>query len=514
MTQKEPEYFLGAVVTIPNGETRRIEVIDGQQRLATVSLMYAAMRDVFAAHPDEQRATEIETRFLGEKSFATRDLSQYLVLNADDNDVFRQLTLVRAPDRKLSLTLRSHHRIKRAFDYFLDKFAALAAGRAAPEWADDLVAMHEFAWKKAEILEVAVPNESRGFVIFETLNDRGLNLSTADLLKNHLFGKAGTRIGEVKSRWARVVAPFDEPESGLDLDAFLRNFWASKKGVVRVKGLFNQLKPEVQTAGQSVALADELKDAAAFWTAMFDPSAPQWSSYSAGFRAALDTLRSLNVEQCRPLLLAALRRLPKKEQERLFPLVVNWSVRWLVAGGGSAGTTERLYAPTAQKVTERTIKDTKGIVAEFDKSVPGDLAFQTAFESYAVRRAWLARYLLSVLERAKNKLPEPELVPNQDVDALNLEHVLPKSPDASWAISFTPEEQRVLLWQLGNQCLLAKTANKDIGNLAFAKKRATLRASAFNLTSEVGKESDWLPGSIKKRQARLGKLAITAWKRH
>ncbi len=78
-------------------------------------------------------------------------------------------------------------------------------------------------------------DESRAFVIFETLNDRGLNLSTSDLLKNHLFGTAGERLEEAKLRWARAMAPFSAA-TNLDRDTFLRHFWASKRGVVRVKG--------------------------------------------------------------------------------------------------------------------------------------------------------------------------------------------------------------------------------------------------------------------------------------
>jgi hypothetical protein len=511
IASNEAQYFLGAVVTIPNPQTGRTEVIDGQQRLASVSLLYAAMRDVFAAHPDEQRAQEIETKFLGEKSFASRELTQYLELNADDNDVFRQLTLVRASDRRLNLVLASHGRLNYAFTYFYDRFQELIQRPAQAGWADDLVGWFDFVWNRAEVLEVSVPNEARGFVIFETLNDRGLNLSTADLLKNHLFGKAAGRLPEVKGRWARTVAPFEEPDSTLDLDAFLRHFWASKKGVTRVKGLFNQFKPEIDSPGSAVAFSDQLQEAAALWTAMFDPAAPAWTNYSAGFRAALEALRNLNVEQCRPLLLACLMRLERADHERLLPLLVNWSVRWLVVGGGSAGTTERLYAATAQKVTDGKITEAAGVVAEFVSAVPANLAFIQALETYSTRRSWLARYLLYVLERERRGDPEPELVPNQDVEAVNLEHVLPKSPDPSWGASFSPEEQKVLVFLLGNQALLAKTPNTNIGNRPFQIKKPSLSSSAFLLTQEIGAEADWTPTSIKDRQARLAKLAVTAW---
>lgn len=64
----------------------------------------------------------------------------------------------------------------------------------------------EFVRYSAKIIDVHVPDENRSFVIFETLNDRGLNLNTADLLKNHLFGTAGKNyLEETKRRWSEMV---------------------------------------------------------------------------------------------------------------------------------------------------------------------------------------------------------------------------------------------------------------------------------------------------------------------
>ena len=83
---KQPEYFLGAVVTIRADGTSPTEVIDGQQRLATVSLCFAALRDVFEAHSDE-RAKEIEAKFLGEKV-----TEAVITVPAYFNDAQRQAT--------------------------------------------------------------------------------------------------------------------------------------------------------------------------------------------------------------------------------------------------------------------------------------------------------------------------------------------------------------------------------------------------------------------------------------
>jgi hypothetical protein len=512
MESNAPEYFLGSVVTIRGEAGQRVIVIDGQQRLATVSLLYAAMRDLLAARGDE-RGTEIERDLLGRRSMSTREQTQNLMLNAEDNDYFRSLTLDTAGSRTVAPTVRSHLRLQSAFETFVRNLAASVDGLGAADWQVPLIGLYTYLLTNARVIDVSVGDEARGFVIFETLNDRGLDLSTADLLKNHLLGSAGPRIEEAKSRWARSVAPFAVPDGRLEVDVFLRQFWASKKGVVRVKALYSQMRGEITNPATAIVFADELLEASPLWIAMFDRDSDVWRPYSSGTLAALDVLRNLNVEQCRPLLLAVLRRFGVPEAQRVFEMVVNWSVRWIVVGGGSAGTTERLYAETAQAVTERTINDASGVATRFEAFVPNDLAFETAFTTFDVSRSWLARYLLTALEGQQIADPEPELVPNENVDQVNLEHVLPKNPDPSWAASFSSDQAQAMVLRLGNQALLRKTHNRRIGNQSFAVKQPILAASDLELTREIGRGTEWTPADIESRQRRMAALAVAAWRR-
>ena len=209
-------------------------MIDGQQRLATVSLFYAAMRDIFKARSDE-RAAEVERDFLGRKNMATRELEPNLRLNAEDNDIFQRLI---AGDRDVANGLKSqdsHRRLVDAYDLLRQRLEALISGLPAETWQAPLVEWHDYMLRRAKVIEVHVSNENRAFVIFETLNDRGLNLSTADLLKGHLFGTSGSRIEECKVAWSLTMAPFVSQGENVDADTFLRHYWASTRGVARVK---------------------------------------------------------------------------------------------------------------------------------------------------------------------------------------------------------------------------------------------------------------------------------------
>ena len=127
------EYFLGSVVTTKSEGIPRNQVIDGQQRFATVSILYAVLRDIFAHRADE-RAAEIEREVLFKQNMVTRAREPRIVLNAEDNQVFRQLTMERANSRKVNPLQDSHKKLVSAFEFFSSKFSDLIKGLGPDQW--------------------------------------------------------------------------------------------------------------------------------------------------------------------------------------------------------------------------------------------------------------------------------------------------------------------------------------------------------------------------------------------
>jgi hypothetical protein len=504
------EYFLGSVVTTTSTSSVRQLVIDGQQRLATISLLYAAMRDIFSERSDE-RASDVERDFIGRKNMTTRQIEPKLTLNADDNEYY--LSVINhgsvAPSRS------SHRRLKFAFDYLYGNMRGLIKDRGADDWQLPLVALHDFVLTSAKVIDVHVPDENRSFVIFETLNDRGLNLNTADLLKNHLFGTAGpARIEEAKRRWSEMLGALGAANEDTVHDDFLRHYWSSTTGVGRVKALFSEMRDAAKDDVSAVALATSLAEAAPLWAGMFDVDSEFWRSLKPRTRERLQVLSNLKVEQCRPLLLAAMRRLAPAELEQVVAMLLSWSVRWFVSGGGSAGVTERLYAEAAKKVTDGDITTASQLADLFKARVPSDVDFERAFSVMTVRRGWLARYYLHELEReARRELGASELVPSVDWEVANLEHVLPKSYDPELWPDFSKEEHEAWVLGLGNQVILTVEENTRLGNASFEEKAPVLAQSDLVLTTEVGdaQGGKWNVDAVKQRQERLAALAVRAW---
>ncbi len=205
ITDNQPEYFLGSIV-VTQSESERPEIVDGQQRLATVAIFLAAMRDYFIGSDEKDTAEGIQRKFLLTDDIWTKELTPKLKLNDVDHDFF-QRTVLEPPsaERKKIKPLRdSHRRIQDAQRIASDCVSQIASGSSQAdqrlrEWV-------EFLEKRALVIWVAVPDDLNAFTIFETLNDRGLDLAITDLLKNYLFRRGDNRIDEVQHRWVSMFS--------------------------------------------------------------------------------------------------------------------------------------------------------------------------------------------------------------------------------------------------------------------------------------------------------------------
>src|SRR5207248_8011686 len=127
---------------------------------------------------------------------------------------------------------------------------------ALEKWVD-------FLENNARVIWVTVPDESAAYVIFETMNDRGLELSATDLIKNYLFGRAGKkRIEQVKQDWFSMTGTLERVAEEEIVRTFVRQYWISRHGVVRGQELFDALKAKVRTESQAAAISSEMSTVA------------------------------------------------------------------------------------------------------------------------------------------------------------------------------------------------------------------------------------------------------------
>jgi hypothetical protein len=357
---------------------------------------------------------------------------------------------------------------------------------------------------------VRVPDHANAFTIFETLNDRGLDLAISDLLKNFLFHRAEGRITEAQASWTAMLGALAASGSDTSTVDYIRHFWSSRHGATRERDLYAAIRRKVTSKQAAITLAGDLEDGARRYAAIVNSGHELWADYGATARQHLDTISLLRMVQVRPLLLAILERFSVAETRRALRLIVALGARFLIHGGLGGGVLEKHYSDRAQDIHAGKIKTAAQLSKAMLDVAPSDGEFEKAVATTTVSQAYLARYYLRALEKQAAGETQPELVPNANEEEVTLEHVLPLKPESNWP-QFDPESAKAYQRRLGNMVLLQQKLNSSLRSSAFSRKRTVLAKSEYVLTSRVGKLGDWTPQAIDKRQRQLAELAVRAW---
>ena len=350
---RKQAYFLGTLV-LTNGDDGTLEIADGQQRLATTSILLAAIRDYFYRRNDESMVGDLES-FLYTFVRRTREIDPRLHLNVTDHDYFRRRVLARPddPERLESSPAAVSHSL-------IDGAAILAAshvedilrpfGESTKD--DHLNSWIEFIENSVQIIMLTVPDDMNAYVMFETLNDRGLRVSQSDLVKNYLFSEADNRISEAQERWALMNGTLEVMDDDEVTINYLRHLLISIHGHVREKDVLEKVRENVRGRAPAIEFLGTLSSAALDYVAIQTPTHPKWSGNTRTLRHHVSTLLLLKVTPLRPLMLAVVRSFPPDEVEIAFRRFVSWSVRWLIAGGARSGRTESGLADAANKLPQ------------------------------------------------------------------------------------------------------------------------------------------------------------------
>jgi hypothetical protein len=508
-------YFLGTIVLTKSDD--RFEVADGQQRLATTAILISAIRDhLFAGTPNEKEAANKYTQnYLLEFDELSGEHQPKLTLNTEDNDFFVKNALLPPdhPERgKAKEQHPSHSRILAAIRLCRDHVNTIIAPYGKADQPKRLYEWIGFLRESAKIIEIKVPDHFNAYTLFETLNDRGLRASQADILKNFLFGRAQDRLQEVVTKWSAMATILETVSDDDLLLTFLRHNWISYNGPTIEKELAFAIREKIAGRQQAVDLAISLATNSVDYTALFSPLEHSgWPTFDKTTRGYLYVITNiLQIEQIRPLLLSVIRHFSPAEAKKAFASFVSWSVRFLVAGGGSGGALDRHYGLRAKEIAEGAV--TKAV--ELNERMKGilrtDAEFKEAFKTARVSKKVLARYYLRALELHKSGIAEADLGGVlEDTTQFNLEHVIPLNPGDAWGL---PEEvAQSYAKRLGNMALLDPAENCDVGNKGFKEKQIVYAQSSQLLTQELSKLHNWTPTEIDERQAELAELALQIW---
>ncbi len=489
---KQPEYFIGSIITIEKTKDTLFEVIDGQQRLTTLNLILAKLRDLII---DSAAKQEVQKRVLPVNVLTGESEKPRLIIRKQDQKFFTNYVLAGIHDQDTTdiseTQLRMVNNLSEIDTYLKDKDQ------------QTLKYFANYLLDKVYVVFVTTDSFASAYRLFNVLNARGLSLSNGDLLKNKLYDLAQSSASEqdeIEESWNEL-----EDLIGLkNLDIFLSHNRTSILGSKQQDVLFKEYENYLATYTKKPSFfCKELLKSATNYIKITSKDFTEEK-----IKRLITSLQNVSYDEWIPPLLSFMNNNVKDLAFADFISLLeritmhNWVRRF--------GRTKR------NTVYYNIIVDINQNKLGFDiiatiKSFANNQEFINSLKSDVYGMGYAAAVLLRI---------EQEMVDESVAKTFNgiisIEHILPQSlKDTYWQDRFSIDQHRLWVHKLGNLTLLSGRKNSAAQYYSFDKKKDVYLKRdmkvSFDLTKEVCNESDWTLAIVKARQEKLLNKAKEIW---
>jgi uncharacterized protein with ParB-like and HNH nuclease domain len=526
-------HFLGSFVTqdiqSTLGSVSSYIVIDGQQRITTISILLAALRDFADTNEykekfDDAKGTVAQIHDLLTNRYSEKDSHIKVLPTQIDREAYSNIIL-----RKEIINCRGS-----IYDSYRFFYAEIK--RFFKEKDVNIKTFQRNMQKKIELVHISLGKSDNPSLIYESLNYKGQPLSQADLIRNYFFMELPEEIHDqvYEDYWLSLERRFKKPENAGDnyLVEMTNAFWyyLRKDGkAVNYKATYSTLKEKVEESkprDKSLVhefILGEFKEMCKFSEYYLYINFPQ-EEPNPKLRQWFKSWSQLNYSSVYPFVLniyddCMQKKIELKEMERILNILESFLIRrWFVdiASGGLNKTFIALY-PKLQK--QGDIVDSnllRKVLREGEriKSWPSDAAFKKAI----VERPIYAetkdnrRRIKFVFQKIQEKISK-EIV---DFSNLNIEHVLPQTLTDTWkeVLGDNPQEKQKQ-WgdTLGNLTMVTDGSNSSMSNKEFTEKLEYLKCSNLAINSYFKDKNSWNISDIQERAEYLANLALKIWPR-
>ena len=508
---KIKHHFLGSIVYMEQellmiGAIPRYLVIDGQQRLTTLSLLLSAL----------SRAIDEGDSDIG---ITPTKLSNYYLFNEHEEGKLRYKQLLTQSDEE-TLT------------YLLED------GKLPPTHASPLL-VESYEFFEKEIKEVDLKTVYTGLqklmivsvaldrtvdnpqLIFESLNSTGISLSQADLVRNYVLMGQDLEFQKrlYENYWFPMERLFGKKEYTVRFDRFMRDYLTLKmRKIPRIQNVYEAFKVQYPSyeIGNSVKLEAIVKDISRYAKHFVDITLLK--EENPKLRECLADFVELRAEVAYPFLLEVYddynrSQIEKADLIKILRLVESYVFRRSVCGIPT-NVLNKLFATLMDEGRvnkNRYLESLNNVFRNMQtyRRYPTDAEFKQAFNTKDVYNFTRRNYLLRKLENFERK----EAVPITDY---TIEHVMPRTLTEEWQQELGEDFQRiheVWLHKIGNLTLTGY--NPEYSNLSFEKKRDMpkkgLRFSPLHLNQSFAGTEQWNESAIKMRTTELAEKACKIW---
>jgi uncharacterized protein with ParB-like and HNH nuclease domain len=511
----DSSHYMGALVLQNSSVSdKEFTIIDGQQRLATLSIIAIAVIEKIQKLVEQQEQQEqkdanqdrqeiLRRTYLSDRDPRSLRYSSKIILNENNNDFYQgNLINLRKPFNIRSLS-KSNQLLWQSFQYFsihLEELGeVIQSGEKLVEFLTDIIG------QRLLFIQINVEDELNAYTVFETLNARGIELSSTDLLKNYLFSlfQGPDDLQEAQRQWRRIINTVQMEK----FPEFLRYYISLKQTRVRRERLFKIVRGSVKNGQQSFELLDQLENYSSLFVALSNSNDEFWRDAPEN-RPYIRELELFGVKQAYPTLFAAYERFSPEGFTRLLKLVCVLSFRYTIVSSLNPNELETLYNRVAISITNGEVTSPRQVFDHLRSVYVSDEKFFQDFSLLLVstkgQKKKLVRYILCKLEADVSHLEVNE-------DGFSIEHILPESPSSDWRQSFADTQVEEMVYRIGNLTPLEPHLNRQVGNGPYLIKRESYQQSAYKLTQEILAE-EWTPNTLTTRQRHLAQKATHIWK--
>lgn len=359
--------------------------------------------------------------------------------------------------------------------------------------------------------KIIVQDDLNAYKVFETLNARGVQLSTPDLLKNYLFSIvtkdeqiADEELDDLDEQWSEIIVQLGES----NVSDYIRYHHNSHRKMVTKNNLFSSMRKVLTTPDEAYNYLKSLIDFSPIYASLINPNDAWWADQDVKYKEALHYLsgiRLFNIKQPLTILLAAFNNFSPEEFVKLARYLYVLSIRYNIICHLSPSEQESIYNQIAIKVSNEEYLRASHVKnsEEFKRLYPDDNAFFNAFEFHRMpsrQTAKKIRFLLAEIERY--------LGHQCDYEKTTLEHICPYNPERNWFDSFG-EGVNDVKDRLGNMILMDKD---NLKRASFDEKKLEYSKSNYKLALKIKEYEEWNLDAVNDFQKWISKQAVNVWK--
>jgi uncharacterized protein with ParB-like and HNH nuclease domain len=487
-------HFIGSIVTVPAASVPqgipKYLLIDGQQRLTTIFLLLAVLRDLALAGGENELAREIQNTLLVHE-FKSGDDHFRLMPTKADRAVYRRIIKAEPSDADSSSKLMG------AYQYFK---------RAINQAKVGVEALKDVIISRLSMVSITLDPDDNPYLVFESLNAKGSPLTQADLIRNYFF--MSIHVDQQDETNAQYWEPMQNA-LGDSLTEYIRHYLMRNGSVIKKLEVYFNLKERVKSKDALESLKD-LHRFADYYARLIKPE----NEKNVKISRSLQRLKRFDVTTVYPFLLNCYddyqqTRISANDYVDILQAVENYVLRRWVCNYRTSDLNKifpSLYQQASQFSTSLVLGVRQALAA---RGYPRDAEFRKRLLELPFYRGDGREKTSLLLEAIEAYYGHKETV---DLEGLTIEHVMPQTLSDWWRAHLGAEaeaDHETYVHRLGNLTLTAY--NGELSNAPFTKKREIFRVSQIEMNRYFNQRETWNGAEIEARSEALAERLLSIY---